>query len=248
MEWGWSGKDVLVATEHPLAGLDAVEAESWSTVNRLGRALHVREADLPRTLEAVVATAVSVLPPATDAGINLYVRGKFVPQVVTGEPPHRLDVVQEETGAGPCIDASRDQVVILVDDTSTDCRWPQWNTTAWGLGVCSVLCLPMWVDDLRLGSLSVYAPTPGGFGATHEHVAGLLALHAALALADAQRTAALRTVIRHRDTIGMAKGILMEREQVDADAAFGLLQERSQRLNRKLVAIAQELTETGHLP
>jgi hypothetical protein len=43
-----------------------------------------------------------------------------------------------------------------------------------------------------------------------------------------QLTEALGT----RDLIGTAKGILMEREAIDEDAAFGLLRSASQRSNR----------------
>jgi AmiR/NasT family two-component response regulator len=48
----------------------------------------------------------------------------------------------------------------------------------------------------------------------------MLATLAALALAEAQRTDQLRTAISNRDLIGQAKGILMERYKINADAAF----------------------------
>ena len=51
-----------------------------------------------------------------------------------------------------------------------------------------------------------------------------------------------------RDLIGQAKGILMERFRLTAHQAFDVLSRVSQELNRKLVDVATELTETGALP
>jgi AmiR/NasT family two-component response regulator len=51
-----------------------------------------------------------------------------------------------------------------------------------------------------------------------------------------------------RDVIGQAKGILMERQHQPAGAAFDVLREASQRLNRKVSDIAEHLAATGELP
>ena len=57
-------------------------------------------------------------------------------------------------------------------------------------------------------------------------------------LDPATEIAQLRTAVEHRDIIGMAKGLLMERYDVDADAAFAILRRASQRSNTKLVKMA----------
>ena len=62
-------------------------------------------------------------------------------------------------------------------------------------------------------------------------------------LDPATEIAQLRTAVEHRDTIGMAKGVLMERYDVDADAAFAILRRASQRSNTKLVKVATELVD-----
>ena len=54
-------------------------------------------------------------------------------------------------------------------------------------------------------------------------------------LDPATEIAQLRTALAHRDTIGMAKGLLMGRYDVDADAAFAILRRTSQHSNTKLV-------------
>jgi GAF domain-containing protein len=179
--------------------------------------------------------------------VNLYEHGKFMPQAVLGEPPMVLDQLQQATGVGPCIDASRDQVTTRIDDMSTETRWPEYTERALSLGLASMLCVPLHVEDQRLGSVSLYATDRVAFSLADEFVARLFATQAALALADAHRADQLRRALSNRDIIGQAKGILMERHRVTADEAFKMLSERSQRINRKLADVARTLAETGTL-
>jgi GAF domain-containing protein len=232
--------------EEPGDSVD-LELASWSVMEQLGRALRVPEADLQGTLDAIARTAVQTIGPAKYAGVNLYEHGKFMPQAVSGEPPLVLDVLQQQTGVGPCIDASRGQVTIRVDEMATETRWPEYVERALALGVQSMLCVPLYVDDQQLGSVSLYATDRAAFTLADEYVARLFASQAALALAEAHRAEQMRHALSSRDIIGQAKGILMERHRITADEAFGLLSKHSQRVNRKLADVARALTETGTL-
>jgi GAF domain-containing protein len=226
---------------------DDLGLPSWSVLDRLARSLRVREARLQPTLDAIADAAVVSVSAAKYSGVNLLDGGRFVPQAVAGEPPIVLDVLQQKTGLGPCIDSSRDQVTIRADDLRTDSRWPEYGELALSLGIASMLCVPLWVDDQRLGSVSLYGTDAGGFGEADEFVARLLATQAALALADATRIAQLRDALGRRDVIGQAKGILMERHRCTADVAFAMLSGHSQQTNRRLAEVARALAETGEL-
>ena len=228
--------------------LDDLDEAGWSSLEQLSRALRVGELDLPATLVAVLKAAVALVDAAESAGLNLFVKGKFTPQAVLGDAVPALDELQQRTGIGPCIDASREQTTIEITDTRSDDRWPGFAAKAVELGVLSMLCVPLWVDDRRLGSLSLFAPIPDAFGDVAKSVAGLYATHAALALADANRTEQLRRVAANRDVIGQAKGILMARRGLPADDAFAVLVATSQKLNRKVVEIAEVVAATGELP
>jgi GAF domain-containing protein len=216
-------------------------------LEQLARALRVPEANLQATLDAMAQTAVETIGPAKYAGVNLYDHGNFEPQAVAGEPPLVLDMLQQETGTGPCIDSSRDQVTIRVDDMATETRWPRYTERALALGVASMLCVPLSVKEQQLGSVSLYATDRAAFTLADEYVARLFASQAALALAEAHRAEQMRHALSSRDIIGQAKGILMERHRITADEAFGLLSKHSQRVNRKLADVARALTETGTL-
>ena len=174
-------------------------------------------------------------------------RGEVVPRAVTGRAPLYLDLQQQQAGEGPCIEAARRQIVIRVDDTRSDPRWPGFMAEAREHGVLSQLCIPLWVDERSLGTLSLYAGDPSAFSDLDERITTMFATLAALALADALRAEQMRAAVVNRDLIGQAKGILMERHRITADAGFALLAEASQHKNVKLTEVAAYLVETGEL-
>jgi GAF domain-containing protein len=138
--------------------------------------------------------------------------------------------------------------IFRIEDTGRDERWPRFSAEAARLNVRSMLCVPLWIDERGLGALSLYADQAAAFSDPHERVTVLLATFAALALAEAQRADQLHDALGNRDVIGQAKGILMERHGVTADAAFGVLSRVSQAENLKLAEIARQFVATGKLP
>ena len=225
-----------------------VTGRSAESLEILARALHVKNAELQPTLEAIAATAVTMLSPARYAGLTILAHGELIPRATIGEPPLLLDRLQQRLGDGPCVHAAKHQSVFRIDDTRQDERWPQFCAEAARLNVRSMLCVPLWVDERGLGALSLYADQAAAFGDPHERVTILLATFAALALAEAQRADQMHDALANRDVIGQAKGILMERHGVAADAAFGVLSRVSQAENMKLAEIARRFVETGELP
>jgi GAF domain-containing protein len=213
----------------------------------LARALHVRDAHLQPTLDAIVSAAASALNAGRDAGLILLERGKLVPKATSGRAPLYLDRQQQRAGDGPCIEAARRQVVIRIDDTRSDPRWPGFMAEARDYDVGSQLCVPLWVDERVLGTLSLYAANPAAFSDLDERITTMFATIAALALAGALQAEQMRAAIVNRDLIGQAKGILMERHRITPDAAFALLAGASQRRNIKLTEVAAYLVETGEL-
>jgi GAF domain-containing protein len=225
-----------------------VTGGSAESLEILARALHVKNAELEPTLAAIASTAVTMLSPARYAALTVLSRGELIPRASTGEPPLLLDRLQQKLGDGPCIHAAKYQSVFRIEDTGEDDRWPRFCAEAARLEVRSMLCVPLWIDERGLGALSLYADQPAAFSDPHERVAVLLATFAALALAEAQRADQLHDALGNRDVIGQAKGILMERHRVSADAAFSVLSRVSQAQNLKLAEIARRLVETGELP
>ncbi len=225
-----------------------VIAQTFVAIGTLARALHVEDARLQPTLDAITAHAAAAHPAASDAGLILLIGGKLIPQATTGRAPQLLDIKQQETGQGPCIEAAREQALICLNDLRQDSRWPEFSAEAQARGVSSMLCAPLWISQRTLGALTLYAAEPGAFSEHDERIVELFATLAALALAEAQRTDHLKAALIHRDVIGQAKGIIMERYKISPDAAFSALARISQDQHTKLHEVARQIVDTGNLP
>lgn len=105
------------------------------------------------------------------------------------------------------------------------------------------------------GALTVYSALGARFGPEAETTGAFLAAQVAAALARSYervtyeaQAQAWQAALASRDAIGQAKGILMEQRSVSGEAAFDVLREVSQRLNRKIRDIALHLVEHRDLP
>nr|WP_246315718.1 GAF and ANTAR domain-containing protein [Kineococcus aurantiacus] len=196
-----------------------------------------------------VLTSASALVGGVEHASLSVVRGRrqVWSAAVTSDLARRFDRTQEELGEGPCLDAMFTEPVVRTDDLLTDPRWPRLAARSADLGVRSMLCFQLFVHRGTLGGLNLLSSREGAFDDDAAVVGSMIAAHAAVALADAQQLEDLSTALRHRDVIGQAKGILMERFKVDADQAFALLARVSQERNVKLHALAEELTRSGAL-
>jgi GAF domain-containing protein len=219
------------------------------TMGRVARQLQEEHGDVEGTLQAITATAVKVVPNAEECGISYVIgRSKVEPRAWTSDLPRKVDALQERIKEGPCMDAVWEQEVVRVDDVGADDRWPQFARQASELGVGSMMCFQLFVHGDQLGGMNLYAGRPGAFDDECQDIGLMFAAHAAVAVAGAEHEEHLRAGMTNRDVIGQAKGIMMERHKLTADQAFGVLARVSQQLNRKLVDIAREVTETGAVP
>ncbi|MGY2067887.1 GAF and ANTAR domain-containing protein [Blastococcus sp. SYSU DS0619] len=218
-------------------------------MSKVARQLQEEHGDVEATLRAITDAAVGAVPHVDDCSISYVIaRSTVEPRAATSELAQRIDELQGRLGQGPCLDAISEEKVLRVDDAATDGRWPDFGREAARLGASSILCFRLFVEGDRMGALNLYARSPGAFDAESEEIGQMFAGHAAVALAGAENESHLRSGMANRDVIGQAKGILMERHRLTADQAFGVLARVSQELNRKLVDVARELTDTGAVP
>ena len=226
---------------------EGLSLDRASGLAALARRLREPSGEFEPAMHRIVSSAVSSVEATDDAGLILVKRGRLVPVATTGPRPSGLDELQSRLGDGPCFTAAASQEPVVVSDLRCDPRWEALHATARQLQVGSMVCLPLWVGNRTNGALSLYSAQPAAYDAADMFWAELFATHAALALADAERSEQLRTALSTRDVLGQAKGILMERERIGADAAFSRLAEVSQRLNVKVTAVAEHLVRTGEL-
>jgi GAF domain-containing protein len=207
------------------------------------------EPDLDTTLQAVVAVTLSNVPGAEHAGITTLDKGRRpVTPAATHQLVEKVDSVQYSLREGPCLTALQEHATVLADDLPEDERWPRFAPRAADLGVGSMLSFQLFVHSGSVGALNLYATERRAFGADAVTIGSLLAAHAAIAIVAARTAHEMRLALSTRDVIGQAKGILMERHKIDADAAFGLLVRASQDSNRKLRDVAEMVSATGDDP
>ena len=72
----------------------------------------------------------------------------------------------------------------------------------------------------------------------------MLAAHAAAAILASRQSEQLESALSTRDRIGQAKGMIMERYDVDDVAAFDMLRKLSQDSNTRLTEVAARVIET----
>ncbi|WP_233158095.1 ANTAR domain-containing protein [Actinokineospora bangkokensis] len=204
-------------------------------------------------LRRVVDAALRVVPAADVVSVTLRdPDGGFHTPVATDPVADQLDELQYEFGEGPCVEAAKPEgpAYALSDHLAAEPRWPRFGAAAAEHGFGSVFAVALLPDDrpaTLTGALNVYS-YGGGLTAADLDAALLLATHASLALAATRavdfadlKVAQLSRAIETRDIIGQAKGILMQRRGIDADAAYAVLRDTSQRLNIKLFEIAETL-------
>ena len=213
----------------------------------LARSLQA-EPDTEAILDEIVAGAVAIIPGVDEGSISVVLARRDVSsQSPSSDLPRRVDAIQTELGEGPCLDAVYHEQTVRVPDMASEQRWPEFARRAAEAGASSMLSFQLYVEGDNLGALNLYGRRPNAFTDESEQVGLLLASHAAVAFADAQKVDDLNRKVDARDLIGQAKGILMERFGITAHQAFNMLVQVSQSGNRKLHDIARELTESRRL-
>jgi GAF domain-containing protein len=207
----------------------------------------VNDGTLGDTLLRVSQMACEITP-AKYAGITMMVEGAARTAVFTHADAPEIDEAQYRSGEGPCMYAFRDQKSYRIDSTVEDTRWPDFGQLAAAHGIHSTLSMPLAARNQNLGALNLYAEAIEAFTDEHERSLRLFADQASIALANAQvywdarqLSENLSQGIESRETISQAVGILIAIGGRSPEEAFQILVSASQRENRKVRHIAQEI-------
>ena len=230
--------------------LDSVERSSpLATSGMLEATLEMVVESALRQIVELVCTA---LESCSMAGITLLDQSGPNTVAATNEATERVDAFQYRTASGPCLHAYRNQVMNRVDSTRLDRRWPEFMELARAEGVNSILSYPLVVRNDGIGALNLYSEREAAFDENDERVGHAFAAHATITLTHARghldkenTRLSLERALQTRGVIDQAKGILMARTGGDADEAFESLRRASQRTNRKVFDLAQEIVESA---
>jgi len=210
------------------------------------RALHDRsEADSDTVIAELAEHAALEIPGAKYAGVTVTTNRK---RVDTPAATHTfavvLDEIQQRHREGPCLESAREKKTIHIRDLELDFRFPTYRKDALAeTPIRSIMAFQLFIAGRTMGALNVYAEEPHAFDHESEEVGLIFATHSAVAWNSARRDEQLRQALESRDSIGQAKGMIMERYGIGPIQAFEMLRKLSQDSNVPLARIAAELIE-----
>jgi GAF domain-containing protein len=210
---------------------------------------------LARTLQQV-ADAAKQLFGADGAGLMLVDQeGLLRWASASDQSAQTMEDGQERLAQGPCAVAFSQRLPAAIRNVRTEPGWGEFAQVLLGEGICAALSVPVELDGGVIGTLDVYTAEPRDWDpsevAALQAYAGLVAslLSAAVAAQVTGRLAdQLQAALEHRWLIEQAKGVLMGREQLDAQAAFERLRRAARSSTRRLADVARDVTDGAPLP
>jgi GAF domain-containing protein len=208
------------------------------------------DTDSDTVIAELAENAAVEIPGAQYAGVTVTRNAKHIDTpAATHKWPILLDEIQQLHREGPCLTAAWEEKTIHVADLETDDRFPLYRRDALEqTPIRSVMAFQMFIAGETMGALNVYAEQPNVFGQTAKEIGLVFAAHSSVAWNAARRDEQFKRALASRDTIGQAKGMIMERYGVDAVQAFEVLRKLSQDSNVPLVQVASELVAKAQSP
>ncbi len=230
---------------------------------RIATSGHVRAGVLQQAIDRLTGSAIADLP--VDDALQLIIESSHAVFGLAGtglmllddldvlryvassdERARVLETVQEQTGEGPCVDSAVYARIVETEDATVDSRWPKLARALTGCGVSGVLGVPIRLNARTVGSLNAYSEKAHAWDesdrtatrAFEALIEGLL--QASIA---AQRKGAsieqLQYALEHRVVIERAVGMIMERQHIDAPAAFEHLRTVARRRRARTADVAE---------
>jgi GAF domain-containing protein len=220
---------------HELARLDAAELGLEAV---LGQILH--------------AAATSCRGTGGAGLLLLDADGQLRPMLAVGRPRRALEGTQVRQGQGPSIDAFLGDQPVTSGDLGSEARWPDFRRPALAVGVRAWLSVPVRQRRGAIGVLDFACTHPRSWQAqdlaASQAFARLLmaTLEQAKTRQRVELPALLQFALEHDAKIERACAVIMNRDQVNELAAFGLLRQRAFIEDRPIRAVAEHIL--AHLP
>ncbi|WP_370962292.1 ANTAR domain-containing protein [Amycolatopsis sp. cg9] len=229
----------------PTATASPLFDEVTGALEALSSVLH-EEDDFEILLRHICRQVRHAVPGVDEASITLVTAAGPRTASATSDVVSELDADQYRLGDGPCLEAVRSGKIVRTAVSDAVERWPAFAEGAEEAGFASFLAAPLVADEQFAGAVNCFGRQDGGFAEVEAQRLELytVAVEAILRVYHrylrARDTAEhLRTALTSRAVIDQAKGMLMAIRRIDADDAFALLVDQSQRENTKLREVAE---------
>ncbi|APX04222.1 GAF and ANTAR domain-containing protein [Arthrobacter sp. QXT-31] len=161
-----------------------------------------------------------------------------------------LDKIEQSVGDGPCITALREMSPVVVENVTSDPRWPELMRKFAEANVHSSLGVPLEISSGASVALNFFASKPAAFTQDvfdkalgfAEAARSTLILSVRIGTAQ-NRADDLEAAMKSRTAIDLACGVIMGQNRCSQAEAMEILSKVSSNRNRKLRDVATELLE-----
>jgi GAF domain-containing protein len=203
-----------------------------------------------------IADAAKQLFSADGAGLMLVdAEGQLRWASVSDQTAQALEGGQERLAQGPCAVAFSQRLPTAIGNIQTEPGWAEFTQVLVGEGICAALSVPVELDGGVIGTLDIYSRQardwdPSEVAALQAYAGLMASLLSAAVTAQAKGRLAdqLQAALEHRWLIEQAKGVIMGRERLDAQAAFERLRGVARSSTRRLADVAKDVTAGQPLP
>jgi GAF domain-containing protein len=167
----------------------------------------------------------------------------------------RMEATQQETQQGPCYEAYRTTMPVLIEDLSAHDDWALFRARGAEVGFCAVAGIPMTLDGEPFGSVNIYQRTTRQWADDDVAAALVLAdiatsyvVHSTR-LDEAHRVnQQLERALESRIYIEQAKGLLAGERAISIDESFQVLRRHARNKNATLRSVAEAVVKLGLRP
>ena len=203
---------------------------------------------LDSALRLVVALARVTVTGADGVSVCLSRHGALTTVAASDETVSGMDRDQYATGEGPCVAAATEGHWFHVESLDDEPRWPAFIPRARDRGINSILSTPLLTHARPMGALNIYSLRAGAFAKPELELSSMFAsrvsdllISAAIDVSMEDLSRQLQEALKGRDVIAQARGVLMARHGITADAAYTMLRRLSRQTSTPLRRVAEDL-------
>jgi len=190
------------------------------------------------------------------AGVSVQDSGKLHFVSALDERSAHMEHAQEDSQAGPCVDAWHSgQPVTVTDLRETSRGWAAYERAAREAGIVALAAIPMRRDGENIGALDLYSTKRRDWSADDLDAARILADMATSYVANASEldrqrriNEQLKEALDSRIVIEQAKGALAAERGTSVDEAFEVLRRHARSHSTTLREVAEGVVRLGLRP
>ena len=197
-------------------------------------------------IQRAVRQAVKGVEGCDYAGISLRShQGEVQTPAWTSPAVWAADAMQIALDEGPSLEPMWISDQVVVDDLSTNRRWPRWAPEVVKLGLRSLISVRLPGGSQTFAALNLYSAKAYGFGPQSLDHACSYAVEVLEAIELGGGATGFETAMSTRSIVGMAEGMMRYRYGFSQERSLALLQMYSARSHVSLRDAAKEFVSEG---